>query len=94
MFRTEVICSRVMFGWSASNLLIRPWSTKSSAVLAAGRLIPSRGTVVAAGAGRDTSGMFNRVDNCGIGDVCTRGGRALAGRGVVPAEPRGAVEDV
>ena len=51
--------------------------------------------MVAAGAGRDTSGMFNRVDNCGIGDVCTRGGRALAGRGVVPAEPRGAgaVED-
>ena len=49
MFRTEVICYRVMFVWSASNLLIRPWSTKSSPVLAAGRLIPSWGTVVAAG---------------------------------------------
>ena len=57
MFRTSVICSRLMSGWSASNLLIKPWSTKSSRVLAAGALIPSWGTVAVAGTGRETSGM-------------------------------------
>ena len=64
MFKTSVICSRLMSGWSASNLLIKPWSTKSSRVLAAGALIPSWGTVGVAGTGRETSGMGKWVGTC------------------------------
>ena len=74
IFRTEVIWSIVMFGWSASNLLTSPWSTKSPTVLANGRLIPSWGTAVEAGTGIDTSGMGKWMGECGFGDVCTRGG--------------------
>ena len=74
IFRTEVIWSIVMFGWSASNLLTSPWSTNSSPVLANGRLIPSWGTAVEAGAGIDISGMDKWMGECGFGDVCTRGG--------------------
>ena len=82
-----------MFGWSASNRLTIPWSTKSSPVLGSGRLVPSWGTAVAAGAGIGISGMAYLKDDSGSGEVCTRGGCVGAGRGVAPAEPRGAVAD-